>query len=639
MFRYIAIAWDPARQERAGLAAQLDAQWERRPQWKLALRLPGLSVYATGTLPGVNEAQEFHDGLGGLLGKVFRRANLSSSSSSSSSPARDARLTILDEARLVDSQGTSLVRDFWGRYVAFFPTARGSVCVLRDPTGTLPCFRMSHQGLTLVFSWLEDALTMLGERAAPVVDWDAVAAQLQLGALTGRETMLKGVCEVLPGERLDLRTGGSELLWEAPRFAQAPLGMAPGDAAAQMRDTVQACARAWASCYDTVLLRLSGGLDSSMLLSCLREEDTHAHVLAVNYHSPGSDSDERDYARLMAQRAGRELVERERDPDFRIERVLRAARMPAPVPYIGWMNGASDAALARAHGVAHQHSSAGTRASTGTNTSTSTSTNLATSAHASNHPTPAMFSGTGGDLVFCEFPRWWPAADYLDDNGLRPGFVAAVMDAARLGRVSIWTALGHALREWIRPDAALRETGGFANLLSNETRSRAPCLSRFAHPLHREVSALPIGKYMQTFGLMYPIGYYDPFEQDLAPELVNPLLAQPLVELCLRLPTYSLTVGGRGRSLARQAFAGELPVQITNRRSKGGMEEHLKAVLAGNIDLVRGLLLEGALSRRGLLDRRTVEILLSGRPTTLAGAPAQLHGLVAIEAWLGRWAA
>lgn len=94
---------------------------------------------------------------------------------------------------------------------------------------------------------------------------------------------------------------------------------------------------------------------------------------------------------------------------------------------------------------------------------------------------------------------------------------------------------------------------------------------------------------------MHPVGYYDPFERAAAPEGVRPQFSQPLVELCLRLPTYLLTRGGRGRALARRAFASELPPEISNRRSKGGTEEFLKAVLDGNRDYVRGLLLDAGL--------------------------------------------
>ena len=595
MFRYIAIAWDEALSASSATAQQLGLDWQARPDWDAALLRPGLQVFTTGSRPGVNEAHPLPGGLGLVLGKVFRRRDLDA-------PAmRHVRLNSGEAAGILASGGRTLVSDFWGRYVAFLHTASGSTCVLRDPSGTLPCFRVRHRGVSIVFSWLEDALQMLAEAAPCAVNWDALTAQLRLGVLGGRETALDRIFQVLPGELLDLHHGESALLWSAVETARSQASYDADEATQLLGQTVRACTRAWASCYDTLLLRLSGGVDSSIVLSCLGPGNTQADVIGINYHSPGSDSDERSYARLTAARVGRDLLERERDPGFRIERVLKIARMPAPVPYVGWMNAGTDASLASAYSAA------------------------------------AMFTGAGGDPLFYEYPRWWPAADYLQDKGLDAGFAAAAMDAARLGRVSVWRTVALALKERVRPDLAARASGGFEGLLAPGSLQLTNEPHRFVHPALCEASDLPIGKYMQTVGLMYPLGYYDPFEQASAPELVNPLFSQPLVELCLRLPSYLLTVGGRGRALARRAFAKDLPPQITNRRSKGGMEEHIKAVLDANIDLVRSMLLDGELCRRGMLDRPKLEELLSGRPTALAGAVSQIHALVAVEAWVGRW--
>jgi asparagine synthase (glutamine-hydrolysing) len=77
-----------------------------------------------------------------------------------------------------------------------------------------------------------------------------------------------------------------------------------------------------------------------------------------------------------------------------------------------------------------------------------------------------------------------------------------------------------------------------------------------------------------------------------------------------------------------------LPAQIIHRRSKGGLEEHVKAVLASNIETIRPMLLDGELARRGLLDRPRLEAQLSGRPTALAAPLSHIHALVATEAWL-----
>ena len=595
MFRYIALAWSESQTQSAAVAQKLSLAWQHKLTWQAALVRPGLHVFATGASRGINEVWPLQDGVGVVLGKLFRRADFDST------PAPSAIITSLDASRILESKGRTLVGNFWGRYVAFLQDASGSTLVMRDPSGALPCFRLRHQGVWIVFSWLEDVLPMLASSEYPVVNWEVLTAQILRGPLGGHETALAEISQILPGEILDLNADHSTLLWSAVGVAAQPASYDIAQATQLLGHAVRSCTRAWASCYDSLLLRLSGGIDSSILLSCLAPECTRADVICVNYHSPGADSDERDYALMTAGRVGRDLLMRERELGFRIERVMQIARMPNPVPYVGCMNTATDAKLASAYDAG------------------------------------AMFTGAGGDALFYELPRWWPAADYLHDKGLDAGFPGAVLDAARLGKLSVWRTLALALREHHRPNLSSRLPARPHPLLRHDCTSAETAEQRFMHPALSEGARLPIGKSIQTVALMYPIGYYDPFEQAAAPELVHPLLSQPLVELCLQLPTYLLAHGGRGRALARNAFAADLPPQVANRRSKGGMEEHITAVMQANIDVVRGLLLEGELSRRGMLDRPKVEQLLSGRPTTLACSPSQIHGLVAVEAWLSRW--
>lgn len=597
MFRYLAIAWEASQTQSTAQAQRLAAEWHARPDWTPALVRPGLQIFVTGDRRGINEVLPLPGGLGVVLGKLFRRRNLEQVAQ------QDFRLQGTEGAQILESNGRSLVVDFWGRYVAFMATASASTCVLRDPSGTLPCFQVRLDGVTVVFSWLEDALQLLGASAPDSVNWEALCAHLRLGILGGRETTLSGVSQILPGELHRLDDRHTTTLWNPADAARARMAGDATDAAEVLERTVRSCTQAWASCYTTLLLRLSGGVDSSIVISCLDPGSTGSDVIAVNYHSAGSDSDEREYARLAAASAKRDLIERERDAGFDIARTFGIARTPGPINYIGWMNSTADARLASAHGA------------------------------------PAMFTGAGGDPLFYEYPRWWPAADYLHDHGVDRGFPAAVMDAARLGRLSVWQTVSLAFRERYSADRSTRTPAGHQALLAEELVHMDLDHARFANPALASAGDLPLGKYMQLAGLTYPLGYYDPFEQSSAPELVNPLLSQPLVELCLSLPTYLLTHGGRGRAMARTAFAHRVPAQIINRRSKGGMEEHIKSVLDSNINRVREVLLDGQLSRRRLIDRMKLEELLSDRPSSLAGAVTQIHALVGVEAWLSRWSA
>jgi asparagine synthase (glutamine-hydrolysing) len=603
MFRYIARAWDDTVPAHASAAGRLGMELRSLAHWTPAFLRPGLQVCVRDARPGINGPYVLAADHGVVLGKLFRRRDLHRPS------ATDLTLTDDEADRIVRDNGRTLVNDFWGRYVAFMRGPTGTTRVLRDPSGTLPCYLCRHAGVWIVFSWLEDVLQGLPRVPPPRLNWDGVAGHLVFGELAGRETALEGVTQILPGEVVELATRSEhhERLWSAVDFARRGSNTDLDTSTNRLRDTVRGCARSWASCHEQILLRLSGGVDSSILLSCLAHGSTTADVTCLNLHSPGSDSDERRYARLAAARAGRELVERERDPALRLEAFLNVARTPTPGNYVGRMSASVDAQLA------------------------------------AERKATALFTGSGGDQLLFEIPRWWPAADYLRCRGLDRGFVSAAMDAARLGKVSVWTTIASAFAERLHPTVPWLEVHKDLPLLGPAAAGMAVDMTvlarRFIHPDLQRATDLPLAKATQTYYLLYPTPYYDPFHVEGALETVNPLLSQPLLELCLQLPTWVLTHGGRGRGLARRAFATDLPKEIATRRSKGGIEEHIKTVLARNIDFARSMLLDGELVRRGLLDRTRVEVALSGRPTTLPSNIGQLHVYVGIEAWLSRWSA
>jgi asparagine synthase (glutamine-hydrolysing) len=600
VFRYIALAWDDRSAANRTTALRLSHALREYDGCQVALLRPGLHVYTAGARQGVNGAYVLPCDRGVVLGKLFRRHELGQSAAS------DVQLNAEDADQILRTDGHALVRDYWGRYVAFLPAPSGGTQMLRDPCGTLPCWRMQHAGVGIGFSWLEDVLQALPAVPLPTVDWDGLGAHILLGHMGGRDTALKGIHQVPPGESTPLvpGIGRPALLWNAVDIARDGARKDLADAAGQLRDTTRACVRAWADCYDPILLRLSGGVDSAIVLGCMDRNGSETRITCLNYHSPGSDSDERSYARLAAGQAGRPLLERQRDPDFRLEAVLDVARMPMPGSYVGRMGTSRmDAEVAAALGAV------------------------------------AMFTGGGGDQLFFELRCTWPAADYLRTRGLGRGFLDAALDAARLGRVSVWQAIRQAAIDSLHPADPCDGSGRHLTLARPEALAPNWQRERFVHPALRAGRELPIGKLHQVHDLSCAFDYYDPYQRQAAPELVNPLLSQPLVELCLALPTFVLTRGGRGRALGRQAFEGDIPAEIAGRRSKGGMDEHIAAVLQRNLPFARSLLLDGELLRRGLLDRGRLEATLSGRISPLAAHVGEVHNCIAIEAWLQRWSA
>lgn len=596
MFRYLAFSWVALDPSQADLAHRVD-QTLCRSGWVPALKLSGHRVYTTGNKAGVNDIYPLPSNQGVILGRLFRR------SSATTTCADDVDLTETEAERIVHTAGRVLVEQFWGRYVAFLPSWTGEARVLRDPTGTLPCYRVEVQGVAIVLSWLEDLYAVLEIPPTPL-SWDAVAAHMFFGQLGGRETALAGVTQVLAGELTPMTSHSSEplRLWSAVEIASQAWTADPAEAAGLLRSTVLKCVQSWASCYESIVLRLSGGLDSSILLGSLSAGARQSILACLNYHSPDSDSDERHFARLAAQRAGATLVERPLDDDFCLDDILAVARTPVPANYIGRMGtDKSDAEVA------------------------------------ASREAGAIFTGAAGDQLFFEYRCTWPAADYLKLRGLNPGLLGAALDSAHLGRVSFWSALQKAfLDRSFRGNPAVG-AGRFLTLMQRDAMdAAAQTADRFLHPESFKAADLPVGKFHQLDGLICPVEYYNPYLREAAPELVHPLLSQPLLELALAIPTYILTFGGRSRGLARSAFANDIPPEIASRRSKGGMNEYVAKVLKRNLPFAREMLLDGLLARRGLLDLQRVEVALSGRPSSNASYVSEIHACIATEAWLRR---
>ena len=88
------------------------------------------------------------------------------------------------------------------------------------------------------------------------------------------------------------------------------------------------------------------------------------------------------------------------------------------------------------------------------------------------------------------------------------------------------------------------------------------------------------------------------------------MLSQPVVELCLAVPSWDWVAGGQDRAVARKAFASHLPAEVVWRRNKGRLETMCAEAFLAQRHALAPLLLEGWLARAGLIDRERVEAYL-----------------------------
>lgn len=573
---FVALVGPNAIAERA-LASDL----EQRLRLSRTQPFPGLSFDGA----RIGDALLLPDGLGIIWGRLFDRCGNSVRTVSPGSA--------LD---WIASGGRDLVETFWGSYIALL-VGEDHLLAIRDPSGAIPCYYASTAGGVVLSS---DAERARSAAAFPVtIDWTEIRSELQhIGRRTAR-TALAGFSELLPGTALRIsdREARVATLWSPYRFVDG-WRVPPDyrDAAQEVRDVVARTVRALTIDCLRPLSEVSGGVDSSIVTAALRVAGRNARCVTVR--GGDSDLDERPYAKAVADRCGfgwQQVVLDVDDVDIR-----RSDAFALPRP------------SARAFAQAVDEASLLAAGEMGCD---------------------AFVSGGGGDNVFWYFQNVLPALDRLRCQNIG-GFLATVHDLAWMSGVSRTQVLRMSIRRLLR--RAPKPWPHDVSLLAPDVRQIEPM------PSHPWLPAPPgtlrgVQAYARLLVLMQ--GQYEAARRADAGTIIAPLLAQPVVETCLAIPSWFWCREGRNRAVARDAFADLLPPEILTRRSKGGFDGFAYAVFLRNRALVREMLLEGVLAKQDLLDRSEIERVLGGSAEVSNLLANRLLRLVSIEAWLASWIA
>lgn len=524
-------------------------------------------------------------GFGAVVGTLFHRHG----------PARAVSALRANALGAFAQRGMGHLLDaWWGGYVAV--QRRGdTVEILRDPSGALPCYRGAGTDGPMLASDLD--LLLAGGAVVPGIDWNALARILWSSGLPTRETALAGVTALLSGTAVALTDDGEKVAarWSPWDHAE-PDGLPEEERAARLRRVVQQCAAGWASLWQRPLVSLSGGLDSSIVAACLAEFCSDVRCATMYTDDPAGD--ERGYARALCAHLGLPLAECPYDLDAVDIAQAQGLHLPRPA------GRAQNQAYERAH-----------------------------IAVAEREGTDAFFTGNGGDNVFGYSQSAAALADRVLHEGPGVGALRTFRDICAQTGAGPMRVLGAALRIARRP-AAYRWKPKLA--LLHPDLVEAASRDELSHPwLEAPERALP-GKAAHIAGLVRVQLTLEPDRSLLAP-VVNPLLAQPVMEACLAIPSWEWRAGGRDRAAARKAFAGLLPPAIVERRSKGTPDPFLGAIVRRNRNAIRERLLDGALAGRGLLDRAALEQALSPDRQTTGEEHMRLLELANVEAWVRAW--
>ena len=465
------------------------------------------------------------------------------------------------EARSDAQFAEDLLQNYWGEYIVicYAGDRAHELTILREPSGGMPAAYAFQQGLGFVTSDISIAVELgLYKRQ---IDWTFISTFLAFPNLKTATTALGGVRELLPGCSLRLRGTQStiQVHWSPWDFVASGKRFGdPRDAADTLRSTALSVVKAWADVDRSVLLELSGGLDSSIVAACLQATDARVTCCTLTTTVPGAD--ERQYARLMADQLAAELDTRTLD--------FESARFDFPPPPHAVVPGMAPLQYA---------------------------VDLVMVAAGASHDTTSHFTGGGGDTVFCYLGTAAPAADAFREVGIGAGF-AAVSHLSHLHNCTFWKAARVTAKKLLRrPKPPYKADLTF---LAPSIALRHPD----AHPwLDQPSNALP-GDRERIADLVGTQLFSGSSPRGQKRWLRMPLLSQPVVETCLRTPSWMAIADGRNRAVARTAFADLLPTEVVHRRSKGTFMSYSGAVYRRNKTQLREFLLSGALQQHQLLD-------------------------------------
>jgi asparagine synthase (glutamine-hydrolysing) len=579
MYHFVALLWNPENPAAREQALELDQKMRRSGlAWECHLTAAGLVVFALPPEDPGLRPYVLPGGGGVVLGRLF--------SADLRNPHRAER-ELVDErttGEILRTAGRHLVENFWGGYVALLCDSDArSAYAIRDCSGKLPCYHTRYGALTIVFADVADLAPL--ELPSFTINWGYLAAFIYSSQLQVRACAFKEVQEVLGGECLEVRGGDSHqtAIWNPREVVRARRIDSYEVAVTELKQVTQQCIDAWVQTYDPILLGLSGGFDSAVVLGCLNSSAAHPRITCLNQFTAAAHEDERRYARLAAARAGLTLLEvpMQSAADRFDSRLLAGPMLLKP----------SVPALFRL-----------------LETELMNRVSLTTGAR-------TLWTGQGGDHIFLQTADASSAGDYLVNRGIRPGFIGAVRDAACLSRQPYWHVLKSAWKTRAgssAPPPGLARTPYFID----PTTLPANVDDYVSHPwVMDDAEAVPSCKRMQIRFLAEVINRHRPIpRRERAPQH-HPLLSQPVVELCLQIPTYLLLRGGRERALARAAFADRVPPEIIRRRDKGSIVSHATEMLRESEEFVRGLLLEGALADARVIAPADLEpYIVDGQP-------------------------
>jgi asparagine synthase (glutamine-hydrolysing) len=431
----------------------------------------------------------------------------------------------------------------------------------------------------------------------------------------GEETLLKGICKLAPGHYLLLKNGKAEIrqYWDL-KFLKPSERLSIKDAENELSDLLAESVELHMIADVPVGVLLSGGVDSTAVLSCAAERtDKEISSYTVGFSDSGV-ADERPYARLAAETFG------SRHHDM----TITASDFVAFLPQYVWH---MEEPVCEPPAVALYY----------------------VSKLARNH-VKVLLSGEGGDEAFAGYDNYrnivwlerlkhlWPTA-----NGAVSWGLSRLNSWVHSARVAKYAPLVNATFPdyyYSRTSTPYLYSGnGIGELYSAD----------FVKSIDREYTVEPVRRLFSTVenhGVLDQMLYIDTktwLPDDLlikadkmtmanSLELRVPLLDHRLLEFAASLPAHYKLKGFTLKYIWKKALSKRVPTKILKRR-KAGFPVPYESWLRNNFkDQIRAILTDRKTGERGYFQKAAVEKLIRAN-SDFGTYSKEVFSLVALELW------
>lgn len=518
---------------------------------------------------------------------------------------------------LYEEHGNECVKHLRGMFAfAIWDRCARRLFLARDRVGIKPLYYFANASQLAFASELKALLTL--PDAPRELDETAVNTFWCFNYLPGELTMFKGIHKLLPGHWLEASADGRwttgqywDLGFAEPR-AFPKLQAAADELSNLLRETI----RLHMIADVPVGFLLSGGMDSSAVLTYAAGETSKPiSTFTVGFEGEGI-VDERPYARMMAQKHGSRHFETSFSAeDFwdYLPRLFWHLDEPVCEPPAVALHFISE--------VARQH-------------------------------VKVLLSGEGGDEAFGGYPNY-PKQLVLDRlrrmcgplRRVAGGAVVAMgrcLGRRRLGEYGRMLPLKLADYYWSRVGSPFkRDNGTVAYTQGFRSRMNGHDPGGMARCLFAQVAGRPLLDQMlyidtKTWLPDDLLVKADKVTMASSLELRVPLLDHVVLEFAARLPAEFKVKGFETKRILKAAFARVLPVDILNRK-KAGFPVPYGRWLAGKLwSATRDLLLDSSSFVSRVFERHALAGLLESHRRT-CGFQREIFSMLALEFWHGQF--